>query len=153
MDIARVVQDACELFLPMAENESLSLDCDAPARLLINGDIRMIQRMISNLLDNAVKYTPEGGNIKVAANADSQQSIQISIKDTGIGISTADMQHIFERFYRRDPSRSRTGTGLGLSFARAIARTHGGDITVTSEPSNGSTFTVILPKKEPALVD
>ena len=153
MDIARVVQDACELFLPMAENERLSLDCDAPARLLINGDIRMIQRMISNLLDNAVKYTPEGGNIKVAAHSDSQQSIQISISDTGIGISTADMQHIFERFYRCDPSRSRTGTGLGLCFARAIARTHGGDITVTSEPGNGSTFTVILPKKEPALVD
>ena len=149
LDIARVIQDACELFLPMADNQGLTLVCDAPARLLINGDIRMIQRMISNLLDNAVKYTPEGGNINVAAHMGSQQSIQISIKDRGIGISTGDMPHIFERFYRCDPSRSRTGTGLGLSFARAIARAHGGDITVRSEPDKGSTFTVVLPKTSP----
>ncbi|UCD78677.1 MAG: HAMP domain-containing protein, partial [Desulfobacterales bacterium] len=153
MDIARVVQDACELFRPMAENEGLSLVCEAPDRLLINGDIRMIQRMVSNLLDNAVKYTPAGGTISVAAHSGSQQSIQISIRDTGIGISTADMPHIFKRFYRCDPSRSQAGTGLGLSFARAVARAHGGDITVTSEPNNGSTFTVVLPKKEHALVD
>jgi len=153
LDIARVMQDACELFLPMADNAGLTLVCDAPARLLMYGDIRMIQRMISNLLDNAVKYTPEGGNLDVAAHFGSQQSIQISIKDTGIGISTGDMPHIFERFYRCDPSRSRTGTGLGLSFSRAIARAHGGDITVTSEPDKGSTFIVVLPKKEPALVD
>lgn len=146
LDIARVVQEACELFLPMADNEGVALVCDAPARLIIYGDIRMVQRMISNLLDNAVKYTPEGGHIKVAAQLGSQQSIQISIKDTGMGISTEDMRHIFERFYRCDPSRSRTGTGLGLSFARAIARAHGGDITVSSEPDKGSTFTVVLPK-------
>jgi heavy metal sensor kinase len=149
MDIARVVKDACELFLPTAENEGLALVCDAPDRLLINGDIRMIQRMISNLLDNALKYTPAGGKINVAAHSDGQQSIQISIRDTGIGISTADKPHIFERFFRCDPSRSRTGTGLGLSLAMAIARAHGGEITVTSEPSKGSTFTAVL-KKTPA---
>jgi heavy metal sensor kinase len=153
MDIARVVKDACDLFLPMAENEGLSLVCDAPDRLLINGDIRMIQRMISNLLDNALKYTPAGGEINVAAHSDGQQSIQISIRDTGIGISTADKPHIFERFFRCDPSRSRTGTGLGLSLARAIARAHGGEITVTSEPGKGSTFTAVLAKKEPVPVD
>jgi heavy metal sensor kinase len=146
LDIARVVQEACELFLPMAETEGVALVCDAPARLIIYGDIRMVQRMISNLLDNAVKYTPEGGNINVAALLGRQQSVQISIKDTGMGISTEDMRHIFERFYRCDPSRSRTGTGLGLSFARAIARAHGGDITVSSEPDKGSTFVVVLPK-------
>ncbi len=153
MDVARVVRDACELFLPMAENEGLSLVCDAPQRLFINGDIRMIQRMISNLLDNAVKYTPAGGKINIAGRSDGRQSIQITIKDTGIGLSAADMPHIFERFFRCDPSRSQTGTGLGLSFARAIARAHGGDITVTSVLNKGSTFTVVLPKKEPALVD
>jgi signal transduction histidine kinase len=146
LDIARVVREACELFLPMADNERVALVCDAPVRLIIYGDIRMVQRMISNLLDNAVKYTPAGGHIIVAAQWGSQQSIQISIKDTGMGISTEDMLHIFERFYRCDPSRSRTGTGLGLSFARAIARAHGGDITVRSEPDKGSTFVVVLPK-------
>jgi len=153
MDIGQVVQDACELFLPMAENEELALVCDASDRLLINGDLRMLQRMISNLLDNAVKYTPQGGSIYVAAHPGSKQFIQISIKDTGIGISSEDMPHIFERFYRCDPSRSQAGTGLGLSFARAIARAHAGDITVTSEPGKGSTFTVVLPKNEPVPVD
>ena len=112
----------------------------------------MIQRMISNLLDNAVKYTPAGGNIRVAARLSNPQTIQIAIKDTGIGISAADMPHIFERFYRCDPSRSRAGTGLGLSFARAIARAHGGEITVSSAPNKGSIFTVVLPKTEPVSV-
>ena len=147
LDIARVVRDACELFLPMAENEGLFLVCDAPQQLIINGDIRMIQRMISNLLDNAVKYTPAGGKIDVTAHPDGRQSVQIAINDTGIGISAADMAHIFERFYRCDPSRSQTGTGLGLSFARAIARAHGGEVTVTSVQNEGSTFKVTLPGK------
>ena len=153
LDIAGVVRDACELFLAMTDKQGLALICDAPNPLLMQGDIRMIQRMISNLLDNAVKYTPKEGSIEVAAHLDSQQTIQISIKDTGFGISVEDMPHIFERFYRCDPSRSRAGIGLGLSFARAIARAHGGDITVASEPNKGSTFTVVLPEKGSALVD
>jgi len=74
------------------------------------------------------------------------QSALISVKDTGIGISEQDLPHIFERFYRCDPSRSQAGTGLGLSFARAVAQAHNGDITVTSAPNKGSTFTVIIPK-------
>ncbi len=147
LDVARVVQDACELFLPMAESHGVNLICDAPERLLIIGDVRMIQRMISNLLDNSVKYTPEGGNIHVAAHSDKRQSIQISVRDTGMGISPEDLPHIFERFYRCDPSRSLAGTGLGLSFARAIASAHGGEITVASEVNHGSTFTVELPGK------
>jgi heavy metal sensor kinase len=145
LDIAKVVQDACELFLPMAEIEGLTLVCDTLDRLITNGDIRMVQRMISNLIDNAVKYTPAGGKIEVKALSDGRQSIRISIKDSGRGISEKDLPHIFERFYRCDPSRSQTGTGLGLSFARAVARAHGGEITVTSLLNEGSTFTVTLP--------
>ncbi len=145
LDIAKVVQDACELFLPMAEIEGLTLVCNTLDRLITNGDIRMVQRMISNLIDNAVKYTPAGGKIEVKALSDGRQSIRISIKDSGRGISEKDLPHIFERFYRCDPSRSQTGTGLGLSFARAVARAHGGEITVTSVPNEGTTFTVTLP--------
>jgi len=153
VDIARVVQDACDLFTSMAENERLTLVCDAPARLITSGDIRMVQRMISNLIDNAIKYTPPEGKIEVTARSDGRQSIRITVKDTGRGISEKDLPHIFERFYRCDPSRSRAGTGLGLSFARAVARAHGGEITVTSEPGQGSIFTVVLPIKEHAPVD
>ncbi len=147
LDIAGVVRDACELFLPMAEIQGVTLACNAPDPLLMIGDVRMIQRMISNLLDNSVKYTPKGGDIHVAAHSDKRQLIHISIKDTGLGISPEDLPHIFERFYRCDPSRSLPGTGLGLSFARAIARAHGGDITATSKVNQGSTFTVELPGK------
>ena len=101
--------------------------------------------MIANLLDNAIKYTPSQGQVNVAIDAKSEEKIAITVNDTGIGISKEDLPHIFERFYRCDPSRSQAGTGLGLSFARTVARVHGGDIAVTSVPHQGSTFTVTLP--------
>ena len=105
----------------------------------------MIQRMLSNLFDNAIKYTPSGGSVKVSVSEDDARVV-VSVKDTGCGISSSDLPHIFERFYRCDQSRSKAGIGLGLSLARAIARAHGGEITATSTPNQGSTFTVTLPK-------
>ena len=110
----------------------------------------MVQRMISNLLDNAIKYTPSGGSVTVFMNENDTQVV-ISIKDTGCGISSKDLPRVFERFYRCDQSRSQSGIGLGLSLARAIARAHGGDITADSLPNQGSTFTVILPKSLPSV--
>ena len=109
----------------------------------------MIQRMISNLLDNAIKYTPSGGSVTVFMNENNTQVV-VSVKDTGCGISSNDLPHIFERFYRCDQSRSQSGIGLGLSLARAIARAHGGDITADSLPNQGSTFTITLPKSHPS---
>ena len=149
IDIARLTRDACELFSPMAEGKGLRLACETERLSSIRGDRRLIQRMVANLLDNAIKYTPANGRIDIGAHSVDDRSVQISVKDTGIGISREDLPHIFERFYRCDPSRSRSGTGLGLSFARAIARAHGGDITVTSNPQNGSIFTVVLPMVAP----
>jgi heavy metal sensor kinase len=145
MDIAAVVRDACELFRSPAEDKDVRLICDVPGNFSISGDNRLIQRMIANLLDNAIKYTPAGGSIEMTVNT-LNDAATITVKDTGIGISEKDMPRIFKRFYRCDPSRSEAGIGLGLSFARAIARAHGGDITVTSVPDQGSTFTVTLPK-------
>ena len=101
--------------------------------------------MLSNLLDNAIKYTPSGGSVNVSLSEDDAQVV-VSVKDTGCGISPDDLPRIFERFYRCDQSRSQAGIGLGLSLARAIARAHGGDITATSTLHQGSTFTVTLPK-------
>ena len=146
MDIGAVVGDACELFRSPAEDKDLRLVCDAPGNFSISGDNRLIQRMIANLLDNAIKYTPVSGSVEVTVNTVNKDAVAITVKDSGIGISEKDMPRIFERFYRCDPSRSEAGIGLGLSFARAIARAHGGDITVTSLPNQGSTFTIILPK-------
>jgi signal transduction histidine kinase len=105
----------------------------------------MIQRMFSNLVDNAIKYTPSGGTVNIALSETPSQVV-ITVKDTGIGISQQDLPRIFERFYRCDQSRSQTGIGLGLSLARSIARSHGGDIIVQSVPGQGSAFTVALPK-------
>jgi heavy metal sensor kinase len=146
MDIAGLVRDACDLFQSPAEDKGLKLVCIPPENFSIYGDMRLIQRMIENLLDNAIKYTPPNGSIIVGIHSMDNQSALISVKDTGIGISEQELPHIFERFYRCDPSRSQAGTGLGLSFARAVARAHNGDITVTSAPDRGSTFTAIIPK-------
>ena len=123
--------------------------CHADENISVDGDMRLIQRMLANLLDNAIKYTPPDGRVEVSIHADGNQGVQIVVADTGIGISRADLPHVFERFYRCDPSRSQSGTGLGLSFARTVARAHGGDISVKSTPDQGSTFTVTLPGMVP----
>jgi heavy metal sensor kinase len=145
VDLTGIVRQACELFEPTAEDKKVSLGYDVPDRTHLIGDTPMIQRMLSNLLDNAIKYTPSGGIVNIAVS-ESEAQVVVAVKDTGIGISHTDLPRIFERFYRCDQSRSQTGIGLGLSLARAIARAHGGDITVTSTPNQGSTFTVTLPK-------
>ena len=145
MDLAAVVRDACELFRALAEEKGVDLQCHCPAHVFICGDIRMIQRMIANLLDNAVKYTPGGGRIEVTLDAGSDRTVRLAVRDTGIGISPEDQPRVFDRFYRCDPSRSRPGTGLGLSLARAIARAHQGDVILESQPQQGSTFLVLLP--------
>jgi heavy metal sensor kinase len=146
VDITALVHSACELFDPLAEEKNVALSCRAPEKTIISGDPRMLQRMLANLVDNAVKYTPAGGEVEVSVAVHEQNEITISVRDTGIGISEADLSHVFERFYRCDRSRSQPGTGLGLSLARAIARAHGGNIAVMSALDQGSTFTITLPK-------
>lgn len=153
LDIANLVRDACDIFRSPAEDKDISMVYNGPEPISIYGDIRLIQRMVANLLDNAIKYTPARGNIDVTVARDGDQSVQIAVKDNGSGIARQDLEHIFERFYRCDPSRSQAGTGLGLSFARAVARAHKGDITVVSTLGEGSTFTVMLSKNQPNLVE
>jgi heavy metal sensor kinase len=149
LDIANLVRDACDIFQSPAEDKGLSMVYSGPENIGIYGDIRLIQRMIANLLDNAIKYTAANGKIDVTVSNGGDQSVQIAVKDNGMGIFGKDLEPIFERFYRCDPSRSQAGTGLGLSFARAVARAHKGDITVSSTPGEGSTFTVMLPENPP----
>jgi heavy metal sensor kinase len=146
LDLGAVLQDAATLFHPLAEDKEITMAWDIAGRFPIRGDNRMIQRMIANLLDNAIKYTPPGGKIEVVIHNDGAESSIVTIKDSGIGISEKDLPHIFERFYRCDPSRAESGIGLGLSLARAIAQAHGGDIDVISSLGNGSTFRITLPK-------
>jgi signal transduction histidine kinase len=100
--------------------------------------------MLANLLDNALKYTLPGGCINTCMSLEGEY-ISIAVNDNGIGISEDSQARIFDRSFRCDSSRSESGFGLGLSLARAVARSHGGDILVSSVPDEGSTFTVTLP--------
>ena len=148
IDLANLVRKACELFGTTADDRGLTLSCDVPEKCVIAGDARMIQRLLSNLLDNALKYTPAGGRVDVSLSQTGGRDATLTVRDTGRGISTEDLPRIFERFYRGDRSRSASGTGLGLSLARAIARAHGGDVAVESRVGEGSVFTVTLPSLE-----
>jgi heavy metal sensor kinase len=145
VDMVEVVREACELFEPIAEDKGVNIVRKVPDSSYVYGDIQKLQRMVANLLDNALKYTPSKGSVTVAINGD-EDHIAISFNDTGIGISEDDLPRIFDRFYRCDQSRSQPGIGLGLSLALAIARAHGGNITATSHHGKRSIFTAILPR-------
>ena len=150
LNIAGIVEDACDLFQSSAEDKDLMLNRDIPGAIFINGDKRMLQRMVANIIDNAIRYTPSKGKIDISLQTPDQCTVVISIRDSGIGISAKDLPHIFERFYRCDPSRAESGTGLGLSLALAIAQAHGGNIDVSSQSGSGSVFTITLPLNLPA---
>ena len=142
VDLAEMVLSASELFQPLAEDHQIGIATSVPEQCWIEGDRQRLQRVIANLLDNALKYTPAGGEVRIALREQAQR-VLLTIADTGVGITAEDLPRIFQRFYRCDPSRSRQGIGLGLSLALAFVRAHGGDITVTSTRGKGSTFTVV----------
>jgi heavy metal sensor kinase len=125
----------------------LNLENDGPS-ITLNGDEELIKRLILNLLDNAVKYTPAGGRISLSL-ARQNGNAEIVVRDTGIGIPQTDQARVFDRFFRVDKARARSlgGAGLGLSIAQWIVEVHGGEISVASVPGEGSTFTVLLPLK------
>jgi heavy metal sensor kinase len=145
VDITQIVKDACDLFQPMAADKSVDLVCGEIETATLKGDLSLLQRLVANLVDNAIKYTQAGGRVDVSVHTKKHHGIVLTVADTGVGISAGEQPHIFERFYRCDPSRSTTGAGLGLSLAKAIAEAHQGRIKVKSEAGKGSIFKVVLP--------
>lgn len=145
LDLTRMIQAACDLYAPVAEDKQLALRCQVPGRFEVTADVAMLQRAFSNLLDNAIKYTGPGGQILVEMIRKNDAMVDIQVTDTGPGIPEELHDRIFDRFFRADSSRSSSGSGLGLSFARAIVREHGGDIQVGSNPGNGACFILTLP--------
>lgn len=126
---------------------SLGVKLDAPSEACATGDRDRIEQILINLLDNAAKYSPHGGEIKVSVS-ESDEHVQVAVADEGVGIAPTEQQAIFEKFYRVDPHLTQTpgGTGLGLYICRELARRMGGAITVESEPGHGSTFVLELPR-------
>jgi len=145
VDLTAAATQACALFQPIAGDKKIRLDCRKAPPVTIAGDLSMLQRMIANLIDNAIKYTPVRGRVIVDVRREKDEDVLITVSDTGIGIAPQNLARIFERFFRCDISRTQSGAGLGLSLARAIARAHGGDISVSSTVGQGSTFQVRLP--------
>jgi two-component system phosphate regulon sensor histidine kinase PhoR len=145
--VAGIIGPCMEVARIRAEQKGLSLEAEYDSKLpVLFGDARSYQEILQNLLDNAIRYTSAGGQIRVKAVAE-KSNIVISVADTGIGIPKADQDRIFERFYRADAARSREsgGTGLGLSIVKHLVEAHGGRIRVESEVGQGSTFYVHLP--------
>jgi len=144
VDLALLLRDVCDLFQPLAEDRNIEMAVEAPETLPVPGDLRRLQRLFSNLVDNAIKYTPRGGSIRLLTEKLPQGAI-VRVRNTGTGIPEEDLPHIFDRFYRGEKSRSTPGHGLGLSLARAIVLVHGGRIEAESSPGRGAEFTVTLP--------
>ncbi len=131
-----------------AENRGISLVVGGETCLEVPGNAEQITTAMSNLVANAVAYSGDGSSVVVSARG-ATEAVEISVIDQGIGIPAAELDRIFERFYRIDPARHRStgGTGLGLSIVKHVAATHGGDVTVWSVEGQGSTFTLTLPRR------
>jgi signal transduction histidine kinase len=152
-DLREVLGDVAETAGMLGESASIGVTTDMPAvpvRLAV--DRHRVREMLLNLVTNAIKYTPQGGTVSLTL-AEEADSVVFTVRDSGIGIAPGDLPHIFERFWRADPARSRTGdrpgTGLGLAITKWIAEAHGGSITVHSRPGRGTIFVVRLPRVVP----
>jgi signal transduction histidine kinase len=149
VDFAEILCEVCHKGRVLAEHKAISFRDDIPTQpLWIRGEANSLRRLFLILIDNAVRYTPPGGIVELSGVlSDDTHSALCVVRDTGIGIASEDLPHIFERFYRADKARSHEsgGVGLGLSIGRWIAEAHGGTIEVESSPGNGSIFRVQLP--------
>ena len=146
-DIKHLLETVVESFRYKAVAEGLSIIEDYQKNLELNGDIDLLEQAFSNIIDNALKYTPRGGKITIKTQEE-DTDIKIMISDTGIGIPEDEIPHIFDRFYRvnREHSKKLGGTGLGLAITQRIINAHNGQIHVTSRVGKGSEFTVVFPK-------
>ncbi len=145
-NMGEVMRDIYEFFLPMAQEKQLEFACERCDDAVMCCDRTRILQLVSNLLDNAIKFTPEGGRVSIMLVA-RDGGVQLQVSDTGIGIPESEIPHIFSRFYQVDAARSglSRGTGLGLQICKRIVDAHGGTISVEPNVSRGVMFSVMLP--------
>jgi two-component system phosphate regulon sensor histidine kinase PhoR len=146
--LAPLVTEVISSLAAQAEGRSISVINELPNDTVVFADARRLEQMLTNLIDNAIKFNREGGKVTVKFERGSRD--QIMIVDTGEGIPAQYLDRLFERFYRVDRARSREigGTGLGLAIVKHLARAHGGEVSVASEVGKGSSFTIELPRKD-----
>ncbi|MGH3883168.1 MAG: sensor histidine kinase [Pseudonocardiaceae bacterium] len=142
-DVVREALDRCRL---VAESTDIRITVDPPSGLLLDGDATLLVTALSNLIDNAVSYSPAGSPVSVSRRL-SHGFVEIAVTDRGLGIAPEHQERVFERFFRVDQARSRStgGTGLGLAIVKHVAANHGGDVQLWSRPGTGSTFTLRVP--------
>lgn len=155
-NLSQILREVAEEQQAIAQQKQIALELPhEDQNFLVSGDRDRLGRLFTNLVSNAIAYTPTGGKVQIIAQVTSQHQVQVQIKDTGIGIPEAELSQIFERFYRYQPQKSSkaisksgnftaSGSGLGLAIAKAIAQSHQGQINVESKVGQGTTFTVIL---------
>ncbi len=148
--VEELVRPVVERFHPQAERAGLDLRVELPSTPLhVLADPPRAQRILANLLHNAIKFTPSGGNIRVRATPQGQEEVLFTVSDTGVGIPSDKLPRIFERFYKVDRARTGEGTGLGLAIAKHLTLAHGGRIWVESTEGKGSTFYFTLRQASP----
>jgi len=155
LSLTDLISEAIDSSKLAAENRKISIAFAVVADVKVRGDRGQVEMAISNLIENAINYSPDGTQVAIALREYGELA-EISISDQGVGIAEKEQERVFERFYRVDPARSRDtgGTGLGLSIVKHVITNHGGDISVWSVEGAGSTFTIRLPLyREPEMVN
>jgi two-component system phosphate regulon sensor histidine kinase PhoR len=149
VNVTEIIEHVADTVRKDVEKKELELMIPGNREIWIEGQKDRIQQVVLNLVSNAIAYTPPGGKIAVSVE-EKGEKIELRVQDTGIGISQKDLPRLFERFYRVDKARSRNsgGTGLGLAIVKHLVESHQGEIKVESEEGKGTTFTVVLPKKQ-----
>lgn len=145
--IGDLLQDVVQKFALAAQDRGVRIEADiGSAATMVHGDIALLERVLDNLLDNALRHTPTGGRVEVSAQP-SVGSVRVAVTDTGPGLSVEQAERAFDRFYRGDPGRSSASgqTGLGLAIVKSILELHGTKVVVRSEPGHGASFSFDLP--------
>lgn len=149
-DLNGLIRQSVELYEDLAEERGIEIRTDVPPEFAVDVDRNRMRQVLANLLDNAVKYTPDGGLVQISARRDTGEAV-VTVSDTGVGIPPEELPRIWDRLYRGDKSRSTRGLGLGLSLVKAIVAAHGGRVDVHSRPGMGATFELRLPAEVPPI--
>jgi signal transduction histidine kinase len=153
VELGEIIQQCREMFDMRADAKKVFVVTDLDHLPRVSGDIDRLEQVFDNLLDNAIKHTPQGGTITLRGRHITAETVQVTVSDTGPGIPQEQLKHVFERFYRGTGAGERGGTGLGLAISRQIILAHGGDIRVASPDGQGAEFAVRLPVINEAVIE